>query len=989
MLKKRRLTLAVRTALGLGTALGVLPILAQAQETSTMEEIVVTGSRIKVLNATSTSPIANVSGQEVKLKGVTDISSLINDLPQNYQNSVSDFSNTSNPLNGPGGVSTANLRGLGPQRTLVLVDGRRLGIGDPNTGNTNPAPDLNQIPAQLVERIEVVTGGASAVYGSDAIAGVLNFIMKKDFEGVQFDVQAGEFMHENDNGYMQDVLEDWNEPAPDGTVHDGRTRSFNVIVGGNFADDKGNATAYLNYQDRDPIVQSERDFSACRFTTNAAGVGRCSGSANSNLFSTSDADLTVVGHEFLEWPQSGSNPPSAFNSNRYAYLQREDERYSAGAFTHYDFSEQVQLYSEFTFMNDRSETYVAPSGLFLGGNPFAESGGYQVNCNNPLLSAQQQGAMGCTPAMIGAGDSVDMLIGRRNVEGGGRGHWYEHENYRGVFGFKGDLNPSWSYDAYGSYYYTTLNTRETTYISNVRAQRALQVENVAGVPTCRTAIDGTDKACVPWNIFQDGGVTPDALAYLDSFGIANGSTSETVISASLTGELGEYGLQLPWASEGVGVALGVERRTDEMDFNPDETTGSGDLSGGSGLATSVDASIEVDEVFVEARVPLVQQKAWIDELVFETGYRYSDYDLAGSVDTYKYGFQYAPTPDVRLRMSYQRAIRAPNIIELFNQPSLTQTSDYEDTCAGAAPGSSLADCMRTGVTPAQYGNIVPCPSDQCGVLNGGNEALEPEEADTRSIGLTFSPQSLPAFIATIDWYEIEIEGVIDSVPLSVTFNNCLETGSPTWCNGVVRTSAGNLFGSNAANGGYVDGRSVNIASLTVSGVDIQAAYRYELQSYGAITAALSGGWVDENKTTPLPGEHEYDCSGLFGATCETVNPEWRHVMRLGWDTPWNVLVSLQWRHIGEVELDTNTSDETLSNGRHDSFNAKMDAQDYFDLSAIWEATDNISVRAGINNLFDEEPPLISNNITGTGSPNSYPTYDQLGTELFMGVTASF
>src|ERR1700677_2524312 len=332
-----------------------MPVMAQqtpattAEPEPTLQEVVVTGSRIPgPANLSAPSPLTVVTSQDIKISGYTDSTDMLNSLPQNIISGNSDFGNRSDPLTATGGFTTADLRGLGPQRTLVLVNGRRLGVGDPSTTNTNPAPDLDQIPAQLVERIDVVTGGASATYGSDAIAGVVNFIMKKDFQGIQIDGQYGFNQHDQHNGYVEDLLSH-DDPVtgftavtpPTGSIRDGNKHDLSVIMGSNFADGNGNVTGYFVYHDQAAVPGSARDFSDCELVSNgltgAAQVtngDECLGSSNSNIFIPTKGapgfgnSFTVVGNQFLPWPQAGSSPPGVFNFNGYEYLQREDKRYN-------------------------------------------------------------------------------------------------------------------------------------------------------------------------------------------------------------------------------------------------------------------------------------------------------------------------------------------------------------------------------------------------------------------------------------------------------------------------------------------------------------------------------------------------------------------------------------------------------------------------------------------------------------------------------------
>ena len=961
--------------------------IAQPAETGTeLEEVVVTGSRIANPNATSSSPILGVSSEALKTQGIADIGDLVHTLPQHIQTGV-DLSNTSNPLSGPGGITTINLRGLGPQRTLVLVDGKRLGVGDPNSGNPNPSADINQIPSALIQRVDIVTGGASAVYGSDAVAGVANFIMRRDIEGVEFDVQYGFDYHENNDDYMQKLLRASGIKIP-GTVTDGEELALTMMMGGGFADDRGHATAYFSYLDSDPTTLSERDFSACQLGGDGSGSA-CGGSSNSNYYrpfvnGVAGTPLSVFGDTLVPRGSVPTNPPAAFNSNPYMNLKHGRERYQAGVFADWEWNEYATVYGDFMFTQDQANTAVAPSGIFRG-DPIP------VFCNNPLLNTQNQTALGCTQAMIDAGDTVGVEIGRRNIEGGPRMFGYEHTTYFAVAGVKGDLNDAWSYDVYGSYYDTAMFNTNEGYISIARS--------TAGLNGCQADASGTLIAgCVPYNIWQEGAVTQDALDYIFAYGLSNGSAGQKILSASASGDLGAYGLKLPTAEDGIGVAFGTEYRVDEFAFLPDQTLGSGDLSGSGGASPTIDNETDVTDLFVELRVPLVQGMTGVQELVMEAGYRYSDYELSGGADTYKFGLQWQPIDSLRLRASFNHAIRAPSLIELFVPQSVTNTSTFsEDPCSGPTPTLTLEECQRTGVTPEQYGNIGECPAAQCAVLTGGNVELGPEEADTVTVGFTLTPSMLPGFTMSVDWYEIEMEDIISNIPLNTSFNGCADGSRPEYCANIVRSDFGGLYGDNLVDGGYIVGINNNLASSTFSGVDLQGSYQFDVGSLGSMVASLNAVYVLDTKTIPLEGEHEYDCAGLYGNFCGPAIPDYRHTLSLNWMLPMDVTATLRWRYLTSVEHEANTNDPTLREDQDTDtpefdkvvFGAKLDSQSYFDLAASYSFAEKYTVRLGVNNILDEDPPLVDTLWSGPGTPNTWGPYDTLGRQVFLNLNAKF
>jgi len=979
-----------------GAAFAVLATApAFAQE---VEEVVVTGSRIPQPNLTSVSPVQVVGANEIATGGRTNSAEVLNQLPQVFQSAANSLGSTSNPLSGPGGVATVDLRGLGQTRTLVLVDGRRLGIGDPNTGNTNPAPDINQIPAGLIQRVEVLTGGASATYGSDAIAGVVNFIMKRDFEGVQMDAQWGVYQHTNHNEIVNDLLPGRLIAQPSKHRWDGKSRDASIMFGVNAPDGRGNVTAYLAYHDQDPVTQTKRDYSACQVVPTGANAA-CAGATNSNQWTFlsggafglpgSPTAIAVVGNTFVPWSGTANTTPVPFfNSNEYSYLIQQQTRYNAGYFARYDVTDNFEVYSDFMFMFDRSKVQIAPSGLFQGSGP--QSGGYNVNCDNPFLSAQQQGALNCTAADIASGATRTLLIGRRNIEGGGRLQNYEHTNYRFVLGGRGDIDENWSYDVHGSYYTTGFFQTSENYLSMQRAQNALLVRNnAAGTPAC---ISGS--GCVPFNIFQDGGVTPQALAYLDITGSNKGSVDERIFEANLTGDLTNYGIKSPWAAEGVGLAMGFHHRRSHLEFAPDSANLSGDLSGAGGASVSVDNSLRVAEGYAEARVPIVSGMSMVEELTAEVAGRYSDYSTGIQAKTWKVGGYYAPIEGYRFRGAYAKAIRAPTIIDLYRPVSRTNTSQVGvDRCASGAPNpATLEQCQRTGITPAQYLVTPNCPSGQCAVLTGGNVLLRPESAKTFTIGLTVRPDMLAGLTLSIDYYDIKMKDQIGTIPLTVTYNRCL-AGQTVFCSGIVRGANGSIFGTSEGSG-YIDGRLNNVAASRNKGVDFQVTYALPLEDWGVdgiggLSVNMFGTYMLDASVQPLPGDPYYDCTGLFGLTCGTAYPKWRHTLRMDWRTPWEVEFGLTWRYIGESKNEVDTNEPTIGLGTNNLFNHMLPERSYIDVSARWNVNDAFAVRAGVNNIFDQDPPLMDNRISRTGSPNTYTIYDLLGRKLFVGVTARF
>jgi iron complex outermembrane receptor protein len=1013
-----------RAAALLATLLTLASTTALAQEKASdsatagavLEEVVITGSRITLPNMTSTSPIQVVTQKDIQSTGKLDISDVMLQLPQNFNNSFTDFNNRTSGLTTAGGLATADLRGLGPQRTLVLVNGRRLGAADPNTANPNPAADLDQIPTALVDRIDVVTGGASAVYGSDAIAGVVNFIMKRNFEGIQVDGQIGENWHEQHNSFVAGLAKQKGYDVPTGSIRDGANKAVTITLGSNIADGKGNVTAYLGYLRADPVPSGNRDFGVCQLngTSDASGNysgAHCFGSGNSNYFGVNGVAYSVSGNQFVPRGSVPTTPPAIFNSQPYIYTGRDDLRYNAGFLAHVDLNDHFKPYAEFSYMNDRTNQKIAPSALFRQSNPLDPTGNnsYNVNCSNPLLSTQQALLL-CTQAQIDADRlapgsvTANVDIGRRNIEGGARESYFEHTNYRAVLGDKGSINGTWSYDAYGQYYYTTFFNSNKKYLNFQAIDNALLVKTGSGgTPVCIT----TDPACVPYNIWKDGGVTPDQLAYLYLNGTAFGTTTQRTVHADVTGELGNYGIKSPWADNGLSVNVGYEHRSEVWAYEPDSGEVSGLLSGFGGAAAPIHRGYSLDEEFIELGGALVQNKPGIHSLVFDTGFRQSDYTTTGTVSTGKFEVQYAPTEDLRFRGSWQRAIRAPNLIELYNPPNIGQTNAGDDPCAPneitGVIAATLQQCLRTGVTAAQYnsGSIPQGTGSQLSQEIGGNANLKPEKADSISLGATLTPHAIPGLTGSIDYWRIKLKDEIGAIPPGLLLQQCLNTGDPFFCGKIVRNPVnGSLTGANVQGGGYIVQTAINIGEVQIDGIDLQGAYKLPLGGRaGSLVFALNGAWLLADKVTPYPGSPSWNCAGLFGALCQTVNPRWHHTLRTTWVAPGDVEVTLNWRYLGSVKLDSNDPNPLLFGHTFvnqntggpgiDYFNARIPSYSYLDLSASWMVTNGITVRAGINNLLDKDPPIVTSEIVAGGANNTFETYDTLGRQIFVAFTAKF
>jgi len=1014
---------------------------AEGEPVRQSQDIVVTGSRIPQPNLESASPVTVVSDQDVKLSGTTRVEDLLNQLP-----SVGASQNSSQ-ANGATGTAEVDLRALGSQRTLVLVNGRRLVPGDPNS--SSQAADINFIPAALIKRVDVLTGGASSVYGADAVAGVVNFIMDTTFEGIRFDGTLGGYWHKQDNpsiGNGRNVRDALNERIgqglagyeyPTGSDFDGRQIDATVSIGAGFDDNRGHVVAYAGYRNVRPILQSARDFSSCGLTGSGANI-TCGGSATSGQgnFYISTFETTVEDQaEYTFGPDRTvlPGPTALYNFNPTNYFQRPDKRFIGGAFAEYEINNAIKPYLEFMFMDDRTLAQIAPSGDF--GNTLT------LNCDNPFASAQAlsvicapenqiNGFLGTYPLTAAAGgDPATAPIAffdafgntynqgffqllRRNVEGGPRSADLKHTAFRGVVGTRGDLSNAFSYDAYYQYGRTNYDQIYRNEFSIQRLNRALNAVDdprTPGVvdPICRSVLDGSDVNCVPYDVFG----TPSAASinYLNVFGLISGFTTEQVANANITGALGEYGIKSPFAEDGFGFNVGAEYRKETLSLSPDQLFQTGDLTGQGAPTLPVDGNFQVREFFAEAQLPIVQ-RSFIEELTLGAGFRKSYYKLGNGgkfdTNTYRLTAEFAPIRDIRFRGAYNRAVRAPNIQELF-APQFVGLSGSSDPCSAT---ERLDNDLTAAITASDYGCLAQglaigqtTPSNPAGQYNsllGGNPNLVPEKATTKTIGVVLQPSFLRRFSLTVDYFNINLERAIQGFGADAVLSDCVDnataTFTPASCALVNRDPAGSIW---LTPGGFVTDTPVNVGGIKTDGFDINTSYSQRLGGLGNLSLSFIGTrlrrYITDNGLT-----EPYDCAGFYGATCSggTVSssaplPRWRHKARATLQLPIGLGLSAQWRMMGKVAHER-TSDDTTLAGSPPVLGRNIKAQHYLDLAATYTIGESVNLRAGINNALDNDPPLITSSAgscpTGPCSGNTYPgTWDALGRFVYLGATIDF
>jgi outer membrane receptor protein involved in Fe transport len=1015
----RKLQLAIRAVLATVAATGTAP-LAMAQtvaanntttttDASALQEVVVTGSRIAVApNDISISPITTVTAVDIAQTGLIRPEDILNSLPQVTAEQGSGESISSN------GTSTVSLRDLGSQRTLVLVNGVRMNPGGAGgvggvTGNANAA-DISQIPTPLIERIDVLTGGASSVYGADAVAGVVNFVLNTHYEGVKVDADYGFNNHHNNNTTDLADLASFGAEIPPNTVNTGQNKQFSIVAGSNFADGKGNATAYFSYLNSSPAVGYQFDHAGCTLEGGATpgSAITCGGSGTSPNAHVYELGL-IGGHattiiDSAVDPKTGVLRPfqttDLYNYGALSYFQRPAEKYTAGAFLHYDINDYASVYLQTMFARNTSTGQYGPDGAFYS----LET----ISCTDPLLTAQEKSVV-CNPTALKQNqeyapntpaNSFTTYIARRNTEGGGRQDNYTSDSLFQTIGVKGAFADAWTYDAYAKLGITQFSDIEGNFIGQPQINNALNVVpnpavgGVAGVavgaPVCESVVNGSDPKCVPWNIWTPGGVTAAQLAYLTVPSTWSTTALEYIADASVTGDLGKYGVKLPWANDGMSLNVGAEYREEKFDFSPDYIYANG-LVGGGSPSYPINGEFHVFEGFTEFKLPILNEMPYAYNLSADAGYRYSSYTEGFDTNTFKFGVEWAPIKDVRLRGGFNRAVRAPNIDELY-APATVTAGGTADPCWGTAPALTLTQCERTGVSAGEYGHIGVNPAAQINTQLGGNSGLTPELADTYTYGIVFQPTFVPNLVASLDFFRIVIKNTITSLSSNTIIDDCATTGNAALCALIHRGPTGSLW---LAPANYVTATELNIGSVSTKGLDFAAHYRYDAGLVGKFSFNLSDTYTTNFETQPITGGSSYNCAGYWGATCGAPLPHIRQVFTVNWQTPVPGLdYTLKWRLIGPSKVDSESQNPELA-GAYYLSTAQIPGYNYIDMSANYSINSLVDVRVGVNNITDKDPPLVLNgNLSNcpntTCNDNTWTgTYDTLGRYLYAHVSMKF
>lgn len=1003
MLRKRLAGRFLRTTMLSGVAAAAaMPAVAQEGN----DTIVVTGSRIAREDLAAPSPIARVDSEQLVLTNTVNSEQFLNTLPQ----VVPAFDSTSN--NPGNGTATVSLRGLGTNRTLVLVDGSRYVASGPGA-----VVDINAIPTALVEQVDIVTGGASAIYGSDAMAGVVNFILKDDFEGVQLDVS--------------------NEMSAAGW--DANIFNAALTMGGNFADGRGNAIMSLSYTNREALFQGDRDFSSLSlFDPGVGGTEFLSGGSGNalggqwvSLANTNNEtlgadpdddmepfDLDDEGPGFLDapdgmpfyscMPPSGTcsnnvtfngapngrryvNPQDQYNYAPVNYLQLPQERYSVYAGGTFEINEHVEVYARGIFAQSVVDSQLAATPV---------GGTFVLPLDNPNIPADFLTALIATydyvdpdPSMDNAGnpeldgDGNPIMVNRSDVQDrdgdgevddilisvsrryndsalGPRNSLRDTSSFQLLGGLRGDISPNWSYDTFFQFGRSSATQTQTGNISFSNLQ--------AGVTdgTCNIfGVDTISEACGQ-SIARTGIIT-NTVEQIQFVGVVNGTLE---------------GFKFPWAEDSVGLAVGVEYREEFADFKPDSVLGP-DVRGFN-ASLPVSGRYDVYEIFGETQIPIVQGVPGIEELSINGAYRYSDYSSIGGVSTYSAGAEWVPVEGLRFRGQFQHAARAPNISELFS-PFTNGFPGAQDPCSTGQNGSGngqAALCSAYGV-PAPLTDFQQ--SGQLEALFGGNPNLTAETADTITIGAVWQPAMIDGLVLQVDYYDIEVDDAISSPPLQYLLDQCYVVGDAATCDTYFGPGTRNPLTGQFQAPFLVQNFVDNIAGFKARGIDIQANYSFDLSDVGVVSMVYYGNYTLDSQFQVTPTAPTIDCAGYYAGNCGIIanepTPTYKHTMQTSLLTG-PLTTSVRWRLIGGTEIDPSVfpAGQTTIGDLSDD----ISMYNYVDVTLQYAVNENLDLTVGVQNITGKDAPILGSTVNEQA--NTFPaTYETLGRQLFIGASVRF
>lgn len=955
---------------GVVVGMGVIALPAMAQDEKKVETVVVTGSRITTPGTTSNSPISSITAEEIKSSQPVAVEEFFKGLPA----AVPAIGPGTN--NGTGGGATIDLRGLGSNRTLVLINGRRLVPFD-----LGGSVDTNSIPIALLSRVDLVTGGASVVYGADAVSGVVNFNLKKNFKGFEVNTSFGS----TDKGDAQ------------------RNRT-DVTMGASLDEGRGNVVLSLGKSKTDPLKQGARELGEASLSSET-GLPSGSGTTVPSAFSTGVANggtSTLAGAWQIN-PTTGTlvKPVKSYNFNPLNYYATGLDRQQATGLANYKINDNFDVYTEVFYTASKVSSTLAPSGTFNNtfnvpiGNPYIPQGMRDQLCLRRGIAAAD--------CVAGNGTIVPLTIGRRFTEMGPRLNNFDNKTMQYTIGTKGDLIGSWSYDAYFSRGNADQTQTQVNWGSLSKVKQAL---NAVSTTTCVNAANG----CVPLNVFgAEGSITPAQIKFINQGGILLQSVQQDVALASTSGDLGN--LKSPWAgNQPINVAFTVEQRKLTASTSSDAASQiQGEILGTGAPTPDRVGSFKLKEYAVETLIPLVKDVPFVHTLNLELGYRQTEFSTAkNSQDygSYKFGGEWEPVKSVRFRGMAQLATRAPNVNELFAPVVTGLDNSANDPCQldrinqGQAntPGTLSNLCRLTGVPTSFIGSLDKPSAGQLNVESGGNLNLGPEEARTKTFGFVIEP--LPRLAISLDYYKIDINKAISSPSVDEVLDGCY---SPQFNPSYAVNASCALIGRNPANGSFngAESRGVTLAQSNLgvrstSGYDLNVAYRLGMDQLGLDASAgkldLSFGLnqVKTNLFQATPASLNRDCLGFYSVSCGAPNYKTKFNQRTAWSIGEFVL-GYNIRHLSGVEVEPLSNIDDGQTIFLPAFST-IKAYNYLDLSAVWNFNKNIRISLSVQNATNKKAPNVGNDIgsTSTNGGNTFPqNYDAVGRYYTLGGTFTF
>ncbi|ACJ30692.1 TonB-dependent receptor [Shewanella piezotolerans WP3] len=934
------LTKAVRVALLATTSAALMAstgAYAAEEEDSGIERIEVTGSKIKRIGELSPTPVTVITGADMMDMGITNVADILNKLPSS---TVGISPETSNNTIFANGLNQTNLRGLGSDRTLVLVNGRRFVAGS----NGNSAVDLNTIPTAMVARIEVITGGASAVYGSDAIAGVINIITRTDVDGVELDAS-----------YIQ--------PEQSG----GEESQFSLTAGGDFLDDKLSTVFNFTYAEQKELRPTDRDFLDNPVTSiynpdtsdgaparipyfgrkplswiNEAGTFFAKDGGQYTFDNDGNMKVFDYGEGLIEGPGNNGNycGPSCegYDPVNYGLIRTPLERMVFTLNTDYEINDDHKIFTEITYVDYQSNGESSP--VFHTNNP--------ISADNAFLPDDTRQLMTDT-GMTG------FNFYRMDTEFGNRTYNQDRETMRFLIGIEGIISDDWDY----SFHAQRGQLDETTvWGGEIWGDRYDQAKDAVfaadGSIVCRDA-DARAAGCVPLNLFGENQASQESIDWVSTSAGQTAKTTQTTAGLVVSGAL----FDLPAGY--VSAAFSADYRKEESETNPDQELIDGTIFGNT--ANPMKGEYDVTEFAAEFSIPLLSDMFLAHDLGLDLAYRWMDYSTAGTDDAWKIGLNWAPIEDLRIRATKSKSVRAPNIGELFSPAGQTFES-FTDVCdkinVELGPNDNRkANCQASGLPEGWNPTDAWYLSNHAG-SNAGNPDLKAETSHDYTLGAVYSPSYLEGFSITVDYWSFEITDAIEYIDVATAVRYCYDSESldNVYCG---------RFTRDAATGDIVDfvQSPVNSATFDVKGVDIESQYDIPTDGFGDFKVHVIATYLEQWETNPTGFAEDLQVD-----VGEYTDPRWKAMFSLGWNLDaLNLEARANYRHASVASNDWKPENNNYND---------IPSSTVWDFTGSYAFTDSLSVRFGVKNAFDLAPPRNPYVYDGAGY------YDTTGRAFFLG-----